>query len=753
MIHRLGVFITGHPVLMILLNLIIVFAFGSGIRKVTIDENIKSMLPKDIASRKNLSELEDIYGGSDVFLIAINHEKTVFNPGTLAKVKAITDSLEAMPEIVRVSSLSTTNRIKGEEWGIEVIPFMDDAPETQDVADQIRRRVFEDSTYLDQLVSRDARWTVVIAVLDKDTEPMEIYSEVGNLAEIFEGPEQIHLSGIPVIQTIISENIKNDLRRLLPLAIAVIIVVLFLSLRTISGVILPLLAALLSTVSMVGLMGHLGKPFMVINNIMPVILVTVGISYAIHIIVEYYENLSSTDKKRDALVRALDHVGKPILLAGLTTVIGFITMLSAPLPVYAEFGAILAFGIFICTLITFTLTPSILMLLPLPRRVINRRKDGLLDRFLDWLSIAVPRRRKLILAAGIILLVLFALGIPSLELDMNPISFFPKNSPLRITDEEVNHNLGGSINLNLLFHGNAKSHEILNAMDDTQKFLEGFPEMGSTMSLATIVKKLNRKLHADDPAMEVIPKSEAAIAQAILMYTMSGSPEDFEAFVDYGYENAQVAARVKSVSTKRIAGIADAVDRYLKGNHADIGEVKTTGFVVFLKDLADLIITSQIRSLLLAILLVALVGCITFRSLLLGALSIIPIIFTVVLNFGIMGMSGIDLSIPTAVIASIIIGIGVDFSLHFLSRFQLMLKDSTGVEEAVTQAIRRVGKPILFDALPTAIGFVVLLSSGFLPVRYIGLLISMTMIVCAVGALTVLAAAVTFTKTGKEIKK
>ncbi|HHE46513.1 MAG TPA: hypothetical protein ENL08_02260, partial [Bacteroidetes bacterium] len=236
MIHRLGVFITGHPVLMILLNLIIVFAFGSGIRKVTIDENIKSMLPKDIASRKNLNELEDIYGGSDVFLIAINHEKTVFNPGTLAKVKAITDSLEAMPEIVRVSSLSTTNQIKGEDWGIEVIPFMDDAPETQDVADQIRRRVFEDSTYLDQLVSRDARWTVVIAVLDKDTEPMEIYSEVGNLVKIFEGPEQIHLSGIPVIQTIISENIKNDLRRLLPLAIAVIIVVLFLSLRTISGV-------------------------------------------------------------------------------------------------------------------------------------------------------------------------------------------------------------------------------------------------------------------------------------------------------------------------------------------------------------------------------------------------------------------------------------------------------------------------------------------------------------------------------------
>ncbi len=726
--------------------ILLVGVLTSGIPQVEIDENIKEMLPKNIASRRALVELEDIYGGSDVFLVAFHHEPTVFNPKTLANVKAFTDSLEAMPEVARVASLATTNQIKCAEWGLEVIPFMEEAPETEEAAEEIEARVFADSLQIGKLVSQDGKWTTIIAILKKETAPKVVYNEITRLSQSFTAQDEIVLTGMPVIMSYVSENIKDDLRRLVPFVIFIVALILFLSFRTVIGVILPLMVALLSTMSMVGLMGHLGKKFMVLNNVMPVILIAVGISYAIHLLVGFYREIGVSGDKRQAIITTLDHIGTPVLLAGLTTMIGFLSLATAPLPVYLDFGILLAFGVLMATLLTMTLVPALLMLLPIPKHKLNRSRPGLLDRLLDAWGANIFRFRKLVLVFGLAATVIFALGLPLVVMDMNPITFFPQSHPMRIADQEVNDELGGSANLNLMFTGDAQSHEIMAAMDDVQTFLEKFPETGSTLSMATMVKKINRMLHEDDPRMETLPDSREGIAQAILMYSMSGSPQDFEMIIDNNYENAQVMARMKSVSTKRTSVITEAVEHYLQQAHPEVGKVKATGIIVFMKDLARMVIISQVRSLLMSIVLMAMVTWITYRSLCLGILAVIPLSLTVVINFGLMGLAGIALSIPTAVISSIIIGIGVDFALHFLSRYKLELSKVAEPSQAVVAAIRHAGKPILFDATPTAIGFLVLLSSGFLPIRYAGMLIALTMMICAGGALTILASALTFYK-------
>ncbi|NQT35667.1 RND family transporter [bacterium] len=745
MIRKIAEAVTDHPKLIIISILIIVAFLASGIPKIRIEENIKEMLPQDIPSRQTLNKLDDIFGGSDVILIAISAEPDIFNSRTLGKVKAMTDSLEMMPSFTKVTSLSTIKQIKGMEWGLEVTQFMEEVPQSSKEIEQLRERLYEDSTYLGQVVSYDGTHTAVIAVVAEDTDTNLIYKEVSELVEKFQSPESIHLSGTPVIMSIVGSKIKNDLRRLIPFVIAVVCIIMYLCFGTLTGMIIPLLAALLSTVSMIGLMGHMGKPFMVVNNIMPVVLIAVGVSYAIHIIAGFYDEILITGDKREALLRTIDHVGTPVALAGLTTIVGFATMMTAPLTILAEFGAFLAFGVFMASLITLTLVPAILTLLPVPKRKLQVVKTGLIDRFLNTISKTVPRWRKSFFFSGIILMIIFAFGLPKPQMDMNPITFFPHDSEIRQADREVNEHLGGSVNLNLLFKGNIQSPEIIEAMDDIQQFLEKFPETGSSFSLATIVKKINRVMNDDNPAFEVVPETESAIAQSLLMYSMSGSPEDFEQFVDNSYENAQVVARLKSVSTKRTSKIANAVEKYCRENFKDMEKIEITGMVVFLKDMADLIIISQIRSLLISVVLISLIAWIIYRSGVIGILAIIPVVITVFINFGLMGYFGIALSTPTAVISSIIIGIGIDFSFHFLSRYKLELQRSSTIE-AIRTTIKRVGKPILYDALPTACGFLVLLTSGFLPVRYLGALIAMTMMICAMGALTILASALIITR-------
>jgi predicted RND superfamily exporter protein len=749
MSSRLGRFVTRFPAPIIVGTLVIVAALGSGLPRVVIDENLKAMIPPKLESRQTLNYLEEVYGGSDVMMVAVHSGRSAFNPETLKRLAILTDSLETMPGIARVMSLSTANRIVGTEWGLEVIPFMETPPLDQAEADEIRSRVFEDQELLGQLVSEDGEWLTAIAVLDAAANPNVMLSATERLVANIGGDDEYHLAGLPVIQSMMARRLRGDIRNLIPFVMVLLAVVLFLSLRTPAGVFLPILAAVLSTVSMVGLMGHLGTTFMLINNVMPVVLLAVGVSYAIHVVVEYHEELVRLHDKTRAMEASLTHLRVPVTLAGLTTMVSFLSMLSAPLPVYAEFGAYLAFGVFMATWISLLTIPAILYLLPVPRFVTSGGGPRLVDRFLDRLAIWVPRRRKGILVGSAVVVAILAVGFSRIHMDMNPISFLPYNSALRVTDRQVNDNLGGSINLNLLFKGYVQDVEVMKAMGDIQDYLETFPETGSTVSLATVVRKINRVLNDDDPAMEVIPDTDEAIAQAILMYSMSGSPEDFEAFVDNSYEDAQVLAKMRSVSTRRTSEIARSVTSYIEQNHSDVVEVEATGMVMFLNDLADLVIRSQLRSLLISIIVLSIIAGLAYRSAAVGLLAIIPVAMTVIINFGMMGLGGFALSIPTAVISSIIIGIGVDFSFHFISRYRTELvrigeSERSAHGDAVSGAIRRVGKPILFDAIPTALGFLVLLFSGFLPVRAAGGLVSLTMIICAIGALTVLAASLTF---------
>ena len=747
--EKIAKYVLTYPKTVISCCLIITILLASGIRNIRMEEDIKEMLPKDLPARLALNELEDIFGGSDVLVVAIsNEEQTIFNRGTLAKIIEITDSLDAIPGVIRVTSLATVKHIKGEEWGMEVTPFLEELPETEEDIINLKKIFYDDSLYVGTMVSQDGKYAAILAVMDKNAETMDIYEEVRQLTDRLEGPEKIYLGGMPAVQSISTKFMKSDLRRLLPFVLIVTLIILYLSFRTWSGVFLPLLATLMGVISMIGLMGHFDMPFMMVNNVMPVMLVAVGVSYGIHLVAGYYEELTSTMDKKEAITKVINKVGTPVLMAGLTTMAGFLSLATSPLPVYFNFAIIIAFGVFMVMLFTMTMIPAIFVLMPLPKKKKGQTQPALLDCLLTSVANIVLRFRYTVIALGIVIVIIFAFGIPRINLEMNPITFFPESSAVRQADEKVNRYLGGSINMNILFNADIESAEVLTVMDSVQHRLEQFPETGSTTSLATIIKRINRVLHEDNPKFERIPESKEAVAQAILLYNMSGNPEDFEQFVDNNFENGQIMAMMKSSSTSRIAEIANEVQDYCNVKFNNNMEIKFTGYSLFLKELVQLVVESVGRALVFALLLVFLIAWLTYRSLRIGILAIIPVAVTIIFNFGLMGFAGIDLSIPTAMISSIVIGIGVDFSFHFISRFQIERKTENS-STAIVNTIRTAGKPILIDATATGVGFLVLLFSNILPMRFMGLLIALTMFVCVLGALTILAASLSFIKTKK----
>ncbi|MCK4966163.1 MMPL family transporter, partial [bacterium] len=338
--ENLARFITANPIKVIMFTFLLIILFASGIPKITVEEDIKDMIPKDMPSRMTLNELEEVFGGSDVALIGIGNERdSIFNVNTLKKIKAISDSLEVMPGINRVTSLATIKSIEGREWGLEVTPYLEEVPESEEDAGRIREMFYNDSTYVDILVSGDGKYTSIIAQLAEDAEVGEMYSEIAALKKKFSGNgDDIYIAGLPVVQTVLSQRIKEDFRRLIPFVIVLIIILLYVCFRSISGVILPLSAVLMSLVSMVGIMGHLRIPFTTVNNFAPIILLGIGIDYGIHMLANYYQESLRYGDKKMAIQRAMTDIFTPMFMACITTIAGFMSLLTSPLEAHHQFG-------------------------------------------------------------------------------------------------------------------------------------------------------------------------------------------------------------------------------------------------------------------------------------------------------------------------------------------------------------------------------------------------------------------------------
>jgi predicted RND superfamily exporter protein len=269
--------------------------------------------------------------------------------------------------------------------------------------------------------------------------------------------------------------------------------------------------------------------------------------------------------------------------------------------------------------------------------------------------------------------------------------------------------------------------------------MEAHPNVDITTSIAMVVREMNEVMNEGDPAFNKIPGTREAIAQYFLLYSMSGDPDDFDKLVDFPYQHAQVTARIDDTSTTISRNVVDYAQQYLN-DHPDSPFTIVGGFADLLSELVRQVVRGQILSLLLSMVLVALLVALLFRSLMAGLLAATPLALAMALLFGLMGYLGIELNIPTAMLSSIMIGVGVDYTIHFLWRYRQERRAGLNPAAAVTTTLVTSGRGIVFNALSVVIGFSVLMISAFFPIRFFGILVVVSISACLIGALVVLPA-------------
>lgn len=283
-----------------------------------------------------------------------------------------------------------------------------------------------------------------------------------------------------------------------------------------------------------------------------------------------------------------------------------------------------------------------------------------------------------------------------------------------------------------------KSPHVLRKVEDIQEYIGSHPRVYTTISIVDVIKQMHRTVMDDDPAYETIPDDRGKVNNLFTLYSISGDPEDFSSLVDYDYHTGLITALMNNVTTTVIVEFIQNVEEKIQSLVGS--EVKTTitGLVVVMRELVDLVLRSAIISIAVSIFMIFLISRIFFRKTVWGLLSVIPLTSAVILNFGLMGLFGVELSHVTAVLSSIIIGVGVDFALHYIAQFRNISRSGISLDRVTREVVEDVGYPILLN-VGLNMGFASLLFSTFVPMQYIGGLIIFAMVSTSVGTLTLLA--------------
>lgn len=712
--------------------------FALQMPRAEINSEMKKMLPEHLESRINTESIDELFGGTEMLMVILKTDD-VLNPQTLRRTRNISREMKRITGVDKVLSLFELKSIKGEEGAMIVNPAVKAIPRTEEEREELRKELMDNDLVYGSVVSRDFAITAIIALLKTNVEDSAIVGEMEKLIEGNPGKEEVLLGGLPNTRLAITKNIQRDFRRLLPAALLVMMVFLFICFRQFRGVLLPFSVVIMSILVSMGMVPLVGWRIEVITIIVPVFLIAVANDYGIHLIAKYQElNVEGNPySKKDLAINIFQSLSKPVLLTGLTTIAGLLCLLGHVIIPARQMGILAAAGIVFALAASLFYIPAVTSLLPKSRpilRAYNKRvKKPLLERILHFFGNFVSRKPRLIIIGSFSLAALLSIGIFFVYVDSDPNRYFSEDHPIVRAADLINENLGGGQNFAVVVEGDIKDPRLMKKIDRLERDIGEFSEVGNTSSIGRVVRMMSRALNDEGEAgYDSIPDSREAIAQYFLLYSMSGDPDDFEKMVDFPYEKALITARINTTSTPKLEKVKDQIQEMVK-NDDDVRMLG--GFALILLDLSRLVVNGQLLSLGLAILVIGILIMILFRSFIAGLISSLPLAISVTVLFGLMGIFRIELNMATAMLSSIMIGVGVDYTIHFLWRYKGERQRGLSPQDAARKTLTTTGRGIVFNAFSVIIGFLVLFISGFMPVRFFGFLIIVSILSCLIGAL------------------
>ncbi|MBT6196604.1 MAG: MMPL family transporter [Candidatus Marinimicrobia bacterium] len=730
----------------IILSLIATIIMGSGIRFFTIDDDIMKILPKNMDSRIAWDAVQEEFGSTDVIFIAFGKKgKSIFNPKAFEALWDLMEGLEASNRVEEVLCISNSVRMDNVDGFMEVGDLQIERSLTENDIESIQNYLSRNSTIKKRFISENEDYFLILAQ-PYNSEGMDSFrNEVVKITNPILQDFEIHYGGQAYITGTMPTLIREDVESLMKAGILIMVFILLLNLRSVPGVAMVLMVIGLSLLSMMGFMGWIFKMtgserflFTMANTSMPIILLTIANSDGVHVITKFFKELRQKKEVRSSIASTMDSLLIPIFLTSITTIAAFLTMISSPLEPMIGYGISIGCGILWAWFLSSLMLPAVISLKRWNVDSNAIAKPSVFEKIIDKLGKIVLTHPKYVFSVGAFFVLIGLMGLLKVTVDANISNFFKPGTEIRNSLDFMDNEMSGTVDIRVRLEGDMKEPEILSHMIHVQDYMKSHPKILTSYSIANVVEQMHRTVMDDNPEYETIPDTRDKVNNLFTLYSMSGDIDDFSGMVDYDYEVGLITSMSKVMSTDEIFSFVTELSQFIDQKFGPNIETTVTGMIVVFRDLVILVVKSSLFSIIFSLLVIGVIVGYFFKRGLWGLLAVIPLTSAVIINFGFMGYFGVELSHITAILSSIIIGVGVDFAIHYIAQFR-RLSRTIDESKLSREVVDDVGYPILLDA-GSNMSFGALLFSAFLPIQYIGGLMVFAMVSTSLGTLTVLSA-------------
>jgi predicted RND superfamily exporter protein len=735
---------TARPGRCLMLALLLAAPFMAQLPRVQTVDNVDYFTVEGDPDAAFYETIKDTFGDDEFFVIAFS-APDLFTPPLLRMIADITTELEALPEVRKVQSLSNVDYVHGDEDYFEVRPFLGDVPETGADLDTLKQRALGEELYVGNLISADGRTTAIVVFPDMSAEDggfrKRLLEKTEGMLDKHRGlVDDFHLAGWTVTNFGLSHYMKADVSVFIPLCYLFVTLTVWLVFRNIRLTLLAVANISVCTGATMGAFPLLGITLNNITTIVPPLIMAMALSDVVHIFAHLDRDALARANPATALEGILNRVITPSFLCSLTTAVGFISLAVSDIPPIQDFAYAASLGMVFEFLFSFLLLPPLLLRCS-PERVFTHEKGGTaFGRPLEILSDFVQRRPGTISLAAAVLIGLSVWQAAGIKVETNLLEFFKSTTPLRQDLDFVESRLSGVGSLDISLKAASpdafRDPSALGVIERLQTHAETLPGVDRTMSFVDFLKDMNQAFHNEDPAFHALPDSRELVSQYLLLY----DSDDIEDFITPAYDHGRILVRLSEHSSAAQARIIDDLRTFIAGMDAGGLDIRITGRAVQDVNTIDALVWGQVQSLALAAAVIFLIMFLALRSFATGALSIIPNLFPIAMNFGIMGAFDIPLNTATALISVVALGIAVDDTIHYLTEYNRKRAQGISVRDTLRQVTVEKGVAITATSSILTIGFGVLLFSNFTPTMNFGGLSAVIMVTAWVGDMVVLPA-------------
>ncbi|MEN8147724.1 MAG: MMPL family transporter [Campylobacterota bacterium] len=784
--------ITKHRFKTLVLMLAMVLSLAINLPKITMDTSTEGFLYPDDPQILMYNDFRNQFGRDEKIIIAVK-TKDVFDARFLEKLFALHSEMEEhLPYIKEVNSLKNARKTTGNEEELIVEDlFLDGVPSSAEALAEIKAYAQDNNIYENLYLSEDGSFTTIMITtntytsIGNEEEAEDDFSEGFDEEEEAVSDEQlpfisvqetnelilkletiidryraddfmIYDAGSPIVTKNLQSTLVADMSKFILYVIATISLLLLAMFRRISGIILPLLVVILTLLATVGSMALAGAPITSMTQILPSLLLAVGVGASVHLLAMFFHKFDETGDKNGAIAYALGHSGLAIVMTSVTTAASLSSFSISDIQPVANLGVFASLGVMLALVLTLVFLPVMLAILPIKAKKDAASTHGVLDDLtLVIADISIKYRRSIVISALVLIVGSVALA-SQMHFSHNPLHWFKADNSVRINTEVIDHELKGSISIEVVLDTHKENGvydpAFLNAMNSASEAIYTFKGenyfIGKIVNVADVLKEIHMALHENDKAFYVIAQDPDLIAQEFLLFENSGS-DDLEEIVDSQFSKTRLSIKAPWVDSVEYVELIEQLETLLAQKFGEEVTVSITGTLPILATTITKSIESSIESYAIAFMVIGLLMIVLIGNVKLGLLSMLPNLTPIMFGVAFMVVFDLPLDMFTILIGAIAIGMVVDDTIHYMHNFQRYYIIHKSVDEAIRLTLQSTGRAIFITSIVLSSGFFVFMFASMTNLFNFGLITGVTVLMAMVTNLFLTGALMkTFVKEG-----